>query len=96
MPSYYLSAAIWPKRRNHDWMPKDVGNFNDRCKSFERIRAVIMKTRALAQRDTERLPEIIAAVDAAYAAEKKFIAQARKRLGLDEELERAASMISTT
>ena len=60
--------------------------------SFEPIRAVIRKARALAQRDAERLPEIIAATDAAYSAEKEFIAQGRKRQLLAEiERERLAA-----
>jgi hypothetical protein len=79
----YLSAAIWP-RRPREWRLERVVFFNDRCKGFERIRAAILKARALAQHDAERLPEIIAAADAAYSAEKEFIAQTRKRQLLAE------------
>jgi hypothetical protein len=46
----YLSAAIWPKRQR-EWAIGRVANFNDRCKGFERIRAVIRKARKLAQAD---------------------------------------------
>ena len=87
----YLSAAIWP-RRPGEWSLERVTSFNDRCNGFERIRAVILKARALAQRDAERLPHIIAAANAAYSAEKEFIAQVRKRQLLAEiERERIAA-----
>jgi hypothetical protein len=87
----YLSTAIWPKR-HRDWSFMRVAYFNDRCKDFKRIRAVILKARALAQRDADRLPEVIAAVDAAYSAEKEFIAEMRKRQLLAQiERERKAA-----
>jgi len=46
----YLSAAIWP-RRSREWCYDRVGFFNDHCKGFGRIRAVILKARKLAQAD---------------------------------------------
>ena len=89
--THYLSVAIWP-RRPPEWRLERVASFNDHCEGFERIRAVVLKARALAQRDAERLPEIIAAANAAYSAEKEFIAQVRKRQLLAEiERERIAA-----
>lgn len=55
-------------------MLERVANFNDRCKGFDRIRAVIFKARTLAERDLERLPEIIAAIDAALADRQRHSA----------------------
>ena len=87
----YLSAAIWP-RRPREWRYERVATFNDRCKGFARIRAVIAKARALTQHDAERMPEIFAAVHAAFGAEKEFIAQVRKRQLLAQiERERKAA-----
>jgi plasmid stabilization system protein ParE len=81
----YLSAAIWP-RRKPCYLPEDLIRFNDRCKGFDRIRAVILKARARAQRDLEeKFPQIAAAN--AVAAQKEEEAVARKRQLL-AELER--------
>jgi hypothetical protein len=81
----YIAAAIWPPRER-GYSPARLATFNDRCKDFESIRAVIAEARALAQRDAERWPELIAAAKAA-AAEKEEAAAAHKRQLL-AELER--------
>jgi hypothetical protein len=89
----YIVAAIWPGRER-DYSIARVATFNDRCKGFEQIGAVIAKARALAQRDAERLPEIIAAAKA-LAAEKEQAAAAHKRQLL-AELERERMMRHAT
>jgi hypothetical protein len=67
-----------------------IGRSLDPAKGFERIHAVIAKARALAQRDAERLPEIIAAAKA-LAAETRIdqmpSASAYRRLA-DTEFDR--------
>jgi hypothetical protein len=79
----YLSAAIWPRRIPH-YRPEHLVEYNDSCTSFEQLRAVIVKARALARRDVND-PNI--ARDNAYAAEKEKAAAARKRQ-LVAEIER--------
>jgi hypothetical protein len=56
---YYIGAVAGPHR-----LLSRAGliTFNDLCKSFDEFRAVILKARALAQRDIER-PEITAKPD---------------------------------
>jgi hypothetical protein len=64
----YLGAAIWPGQQP-EYTQGDFVIFNDSGKTFKRIRTVIVKARALAQRDLEeRYPEIAAAN--AVAAQK--------------------------
>jgi hypothetical protein len=74
----YIVAAIWPGQ-GRDYFIQRVVAFNDRCKGFERIRAVILKARALAQRDVERWAEIIAAdkdkAEAAAARKRQLLAE---------------------
>src|SRR6266481_4163918 len=70
----YLSAAIWP-RRKPGYVPEHLIRFNDRCKNFDRIRAVIVKARARAQRDLEeKFPQIAAANAVAAQKEEEAVA----------------------
>jgi hypothetical protein len=82
----YIGAAISPRRERKYYFPRAVMTFNDRCNGIERIFDVLVRARALAQRDAERLPEITAAAKA-VGAEKEEAAAARKRQLL-AELER--------
>jgi hypothetical protein len=81
----YLWAAIAPNRKHsvtRFCISEHLIRFNDRCKDFGQLRAVIVKARALAQRDVARQPEIITAN--AVPAEKQQTAAARKRQLLAE------------
>ena len=81
---YYIGAVLYP----HRLRPYSRGGlmaFNDLCKSFDQLRAVILKARALAHLDQTQ-PEI-AAAEAAADLEKEKAAAARKRRLL-AELER--------
>ena len=55
---FYIGAVAGPHRL---LSRAGLTTFNDRCKSFDEFRAVILKARAMAQRDMERQqPEIAA------------------------------------
>jgi hypothetical protein len=76
---YYIGAVIGPHRL---LSRSGLITFNDLCKNFDELRAVILKARALAQRDIEQ-PETLAA-----DLQKKEAAAVRRRQLL-AELERA-------
>jgi hypothetical protein len=73
---YYIAAVNYP-RQLRPYSRAGLMAVNDLSKSFDQLRAVLVKARALAQRDIEQ-PGIVAA-EAATDRQKRQEAEARKR-----------------